>query len=679
MWKLRAAELDELEPSELARGDLAHGLHCPEAVAQILLSRGIRTAEQAEAFLNPTFASFLADPAHSPAQLLGIDRAVPRILEALREQQPILIYGDYDVDGTTAIVLLKTTLERIALALDSAKPADVRYHVPHRILEGYGMQSSVLARAAADGVRLVISVDTGIRAFAEAAEARALALDLIITDHHLPDTGADPDDPSHRAPECLAVINPAQPGCAYPNKFLCGAAVAFKLAHALLLAAAPLTSDPELFRTRTDRVLLPSFLKMVAIATVADAVPLTGENRIIAALGLAALANPVQPGLRALMEFAKLPLDQPPSATEVAFRLAPRINAAGRMDIASEVVELFTTRNPSRAQALAEKLDGLNQARRDTEARALAAIDQHLATLVSPEGHYPAECLVLDHPEWHRGVLGILASRVVERTHRPALVLTHADGDAHGSGRSIPGFHLLDSLEAVAALPAAEPLFHRFGGHAHAVGFSLPSHRLADLRARLAAHSSLRLTADLLTPTLAYDAELTLADLNPDLYRWTQRLAPFGHSNPEPVFLLRHAVLAAAPRIIKDRHICLEFALPPSNTPVQASRQTRTISALGWSRTSSEAPANDPNAWTSRCAALQLAAGTSVDLLVRLRHKTGPYANAHLSGLELELVDLRPAHAVVADLAPAQAIEESLQPWPTASVVTSTAAVSATT
>jgi single-stranded-DNA-specific exonuclease len=644
LWKLRTKS-----SAGLSSDALAQALQCPEPIAEILLSRGISTPGQAEAFLNPTFASFLADSAHSPLQLLGMERAVPRILEALREQQPILIYGDYDVDGTTAIVLLKTTLERIALALDPAQPADVRFHVPHRILEGYGMQSSVLARASADGVRLVISVDTGIRAFAEAAEARALGLDLIITDHHLPDTGPDSDTVNYRAPDCLAVINPAQPGCPYPNKSLCGAAVAFKLAHALLLAAAPLTPDAEAFRTRTDRILLPSFLKMVAIATVADAVPLTGENRIIAAVGLAALANPVQPGLRALMEFAKLPLDQPPSATEVAFRLAPRINAAGRMDIASEVVELFTTRNPARAYALAEKLDVLNQARRDSETRALADIDQHLATLLTPAGDYPAECLVLDHPDWHRGVLGILASRVVERTHRPALVLTHAAGDAHGSGRSIPGFHLLDALEA-AALPAAEPLFHRFGGHAHAVGFSLPSDRLADLRARLAAHTALRLTVEVLTPSLAYDAELTLPDLTPELYRWTQRLAPFGHSNPEPVFRLRNAVLAAAPRIIKDRHVCLEFALP--HLPGATSRQTRTISALGWSRTPADAPATDPNAWPSRCGALQLVQGSAIEILVRLRQNTGAYANPHLAGLELELCDLRPAQTKPAHPAP---------------------------
>ncbi len=269
--------------------------------------------------------------------------AVDRIQRAIRDSEPMLIYGDYDVDGTTATVLLKTAIERSA---PKETPAIVRYHVPHRIREGYGMRTGVLADAASTGIRLVISVDTGIRAFAAATEAKALGLDLIVTDHHLPDE-------AHGIPDAIAVINPAQPGCPYPFKSLCGAAVAFKLAHAILRAAC--TNDVE--RDRLERTLVPSFLKLVAIATIADAVPLEGENRVIAALGLRELRNPVQPGLRALMEIAQVPLDRSPTATEVAFRIAPRINAAGRMDIASDVVDLFLTRDPDNARELASKLN----------------------------------------------------------------------------------------------------------------------------------------------------------------------------------------------------------------------------------------------------------------------------------------------------------------------------------
>jgi single-stranded-DNA-specific exonuclease len=603
-WNLKHADADAVAAL------IAH-LRCPPAIAHLLASRNIATPAAAGAFLNPSI-----DQLHSPLQLLGMSAAVARILAALHDSEPILIYGDYDVDGTTATVLLKTTLERIALAIDPAKPAAVTYHVPHRIREGYGMQSTILAEAAAAGIRLVISVDTGIRAIVEAVEARALGLDLIVTDHHLPNEVGIPD--------CLAVINPNQPHCPYPNKHLCGAAVAFKLAHALLLAAAPLTPDPVAFTSRTNSIIIPSFLKLVAIATIADSVPLTGENRAIAALGLTALANPIQPGLRALMRLANLPLDRAPTATEVGFRLAPRINAAGRMDIASDVVELFLTRDPTQAQALAEKLDTLNTARRDSEARALDAIDRHLVTLLDADGAYPADCLILDHPDWHRGVLGILASRVVDRTGRPALVITHQDGDAHGSGRSIPGFHLLDAITTV---NAPTPLFHRFGGHAHAVGFSLPSARLADLRARISSYTAIHLNPTLLTPQLDYDAELTLADLNSDFARWLERLAPFGVGNPEPFFLTRNATLAAPVRLIQDKHICLKLRSAP--TPIN----TPTLSALGWSR--------GPVDWPERCSTL--AQGSSIDILYRLRQRIGAYANPHFGGLELELRDMLPA------------------------------------
>jgi single-stranded-DNA-specific exonuclease len=599
---------------------LAAHLHCPLPIAHILVSRGIDTPAAAEAFLHPHI-----DQLHDPTTLLGMALAVTRIFQAIQQQEPILIYGDYDVDGTTATVLLKTTIERIGLALNPPLPQQVTYHVPHRIREGYGMQTSVLAQAAADGIRLVISVDTGIRAVAEAAEARALALDLIVTDHHLPDDLT-------ALPDCLAVINPAQPGCPYPNKNLCGAAVACKLAHALLEAAAPLTPDAEAFRARTRTVLIPSFLKLVAIATIADSVSLTGENRTIAALGLAALADPVQPGLRALMQLAKLPLDRPPTATEVGFRLAPRINAAGRMDIASDVVELFLTRDPARARTLAEKLDSLNTDRRDSEARALDAIDQELLTLLDGDGTYPAECLILDHPEWHRGVLGILASRIVDRTSRPALVITHADGNAHGSGRSIPGFHLLDAITAADSADSAAPLFHRFGGHAHAVGFSLPSARLPLLRARMKDYAVSQLDPSLLVPQLDYDAELTLADISPDFAAWLARCAPFGIGNPEPVFLTRNATLAAPVRLIQEKHVSLKLAQPVPAERNQGSQQPA-IPALGWSR--------GPTDWSVICSRLALVQGSRVDVLYRIRHNTGPYASSHFGGLEFELRALR--------------------------------------
>ncbi len=585
-------------PNPQAAAALQAQLACPTPIAALLALRNITDPHS---FFNPTL-----DNLHSPHLLLGMAPAVARIQHAVANSQPILIYGDYDVDGTTATVLLKTAIERIA---PPTTPAIVTFHVPHRLREGYGIQPIRLVEAAAAGVRLVISVDTGIRAFAAAAEARALALDLIVTDHHLPD-GAT------ALPEALAVINPAQPNCSYPNKNLCGAAVAFKLAHALLLAHATTPTQQQHLRDR----LLPSFLKLVAIATVADSVPLLGENRAIVALGLRALANPVQPGLRALMQVADLALDQSPTATEVGFRLAPRINAAGRMDIASDVVDLLLTRDPALALSLATKLDALNQDRRATEAAALEAIDLQLLTLRAPTGAYPPECIVLDHPSWHRGVLGILASRIVDRTGRPALVLTSADGEAHGSGRSVPGYHLLDAITHA----HREPIFTRFGGHAHAVGFSLPAHHIHLLRSRMQSHSTANLLPESLLPTIPCDAELTPADLTFDLLRWIERCAPFGIGNPEPIFLVRALTLTGPPRIIKQTHVCLPLGLSADGKP---------LSAMGWSRGHSR-PGQTP--WPERAAALL--PGATFDAVFHLRENKHPT----FGGLELNLLEVNP-------------------------------------
>lgn len=590
---------------------LAAELGCPEVLGRLLIARGISAPAEAQEFFGPRMETLLDSAASDPMSMLGMQTAVDRILVAIRACEPLMVYGDYDVDGTTATVLLKTTIERIAAAMEPPRSVQVTYHVPHRIREGYGMQSGVLAAAAESGVRLVISVDTGIRAVAEAAEARRIGLDLIVTDHHLPDGMTE-------LPQCVAVVNPAQPGCGYANKHLCGAAVAFKLAHALLVAAAVEMPDPDAWLKRVRELILPSFLKLVAIATIADSVPLLGENRTIAALGLAALARPVQPGLRALLEVAAIPPERAPSAGEVGFRIAPRINAAGRMDVASDVVELLLTRDPARARELAEKLDRLNQERRDSEANALDAIDRELQSLADEQGGYPPECLVLDHPEWHRGVIGILASRVVERTGRPALVVTHADGDAHGSGRSVKGFHLLDALTAV---DAGGDLFHRFGGHAHAVGFALPSERLQLLRERMRRHTETALHPDLLRPRMEYDAELEFSALNVELAHWVARCAPFGIGNPEPVFLTRRAVLTNAVRVIQEKHVCIQLADSPASAA--------SIPALGWS--------NGAVSWASRCSRLHLEPGVRVDVLYRLRRNTGPYASGHFDGLEMEM------------------------------------------
>src|SRR5438477_2695619 len=334
-------------------------------IAGLLARRGITTAAAAAEYLNPQISRL-----HSPYAMLGMKAAVERLRAAIANREKIVIYGDYDVDGTVAIVILKTAIELCGGAAG--------FHVPHRIRDGYGMKDEVIEEAAASGVRLIISVDTGIRAFAAAETARRVGVDLIVTDHHLPHI-------SEGVPQALVVLNPNQPGCEYPCKDLCGAGVAFKLAQALMEKGLP-----------KDRELVPlimSFLKMVAIATIADAVPLVDENRVFAKLGLQGLRSPVNPGLKALLEVSQLDGSRALSGTDIAFRLGPRLNAAGRMDVAHDVIELFTVKDPARAREIAERLNQLNSERQAEEAR---IVEEICRTLDNSTERREAYCIVGD-------------------------------------------------------------------------------------------------------------------------------------------------------------------------------------------------------------------------------------------------------------------------------------------
>ena len=609
--------LDELHPEESAA--LAREARLPLVLAELLVARGITGAAEAFAFLNPEPAHL-----HDPFLMLGMAAAVDRLERAIADREPILLYGDYDVDGTVAVVLLKTAIEMLG--------GEARFHVPHRLREGYGMQSSVLETAYAEGVRVVVTVDTGMRAFAEAETARRLGLDLIITDHHLPD--------AHDAlPSALAILNPNQPGCPYPEKSLCGAAIALKLAQALLERRELERREPPRAREKT----LPSFLKMAAIATIADAVPLRGENRTIAAIGLKELRRPIGAGLRALFAAAALdPAAKQITGFDVAFRLAPRINAAGRMDVASDVVELFLTRDSHRAAELAAKLDRLNRERRDVEAAALAAIEALLAS----DGEIAADrLLVIDGDGWHRGVIGILASRVVERTAKPALVISIEDGPngriAHGSGRSVDGFVLLAAIESCA------DLFTRFGGHAFAVGFALPAENLPELKRRLRMYADEHLAAREPERLLRIHAELPLDRITPVLAGWLKKLEPLGHSNPEPLFLARNARLLKAPRIMKARHLALELTQDPSapSTPPLDGSSNSSPAASSAHPSGSPAPLSSIRAvgWNlaERAMELRLEPGSRIDVAYRLRENDHP----DFGGLEIEIMGMQLAGA----------------------------------
>ena len=500
----------DLPREEVGRLAAALGIGMPAAT--VLYARGLREPDAAQRFLAPTLADL-----HDPRLLLGMAEAVERLRCAIREREKILIYGDYDVDGTTSVVILKTAIELAGGVAD--------YHVPHRLKDGYGMRPEVVEAAAGEGVRLIVSVDTGIRAAQVVERATALGVDVIITDHHLPEA---------ELPRALAVLNPNRPDCTYPEKNLCGVGVAFKLVQGLI---ATLDWPADKVRRVTE-----SFLKLVAIGTVADVVPLTGENRVIVKHGLSGLRSVRNPGLRALLDVAGF-ASSIPSATQVAFRIAPRINAAGRMDTANAVIEMFLTSDAARARTLAEQLHALNTERQEAEADTLEQC------LREP---FDASRAALVHcgDDWHRGVLGIVASRVVDRFHRPVFVLSRGDdGLAQGSGRSIPAFHLLEALEAM------PDLFLKFGGHAHAAGVTLAAERVAEFRERFHVFAAARLTADDFVPRLGIDAVVELAEIDDRAVEEVFRLAPFGCGNPAPVFAVLDAEVVAPPQVVKDKHL----------------------------------------------------------------------------------------------------------------------------
>jgi single-stranded-DNA-specific exonuclease len=497
--------------------ELSAQLNLQPVTASVLLSRGLGDPVAARRFLAPDLGHL-----HDPLLLTGMPDALRRIKAAIQAKEKILIYGDYDVDGTVSVVILKKALEMAG--------GEASFHVPHRLKEGYGMRADVIERAAAMGIALIISVDTGIRASEVVREARNRGIDVIVTDHHLPDA---------ELPPALAVLNPNRRDCGYPDKNLCGAGVAFKLVHALL---ATLGWPAE----KLARVM-KSFLKLVAIATVADVVPLVGENRVIVKHGLEGLHQAKNPGLRAILELSGLMNGRSPSARQVAFQIAPRINAAGRMDDAQNVIRMFLTDDPEQARALASQLHSLNQERRDTEAEIVRLVLEECAGVPVTDDQ---TVLVFSGLNWHRGVVGIVASRLVERFYRPVFVLSEEDGVAQGSGRSIAPFHLLDALESM------PDLFTRFGGHRQAAGVSLAAGSVPEFRRRLNAYAGTRLTPADFQPQLAIDATVTLRELTTGpAVEELLAMAPFGFGNPAPVLAILGAQVAETPVVMKEKHL----------------------------------------------------------------------------------------------------------------------------
>ena len=497
---------------------LAAALNLHPTVARLLCLRGLSDVEEAERFLNPSL-----DHLHDPYKLAGMSAAISRIEEAIGRKERIAIHGDYDVDGITSTVILRRALELLG--------GDVTHFIPERLRDGYGLQSAAIDRLQAEGVRLIVSVDCGIRSADAARRARELGVDLIVTDHHEPDG---------ELPLALAVINPKRHDCSYPDKSLAGVGVALKLVQALCVRAG---------RERW----LPGFVKVAAIGTLADVVPLVGENRVIARLGLASLTRgPHTIGLRSLLDCCGL-IGKTIDSYQVAFMVAPRVNAAGRMstpDIATRLLLATDEAMVDEARGLAQQLNDENLKRQQEEAELVSQARKVIETDPDVGAH---NVLLVGGEGWHRGVIGIVASKLVDTYHKPAIVLSIEGDIAHGSCRSIPDFDMLGALER------CSDVFIRFGGHKQAAGLSLEAQRVPEFRQRINTWADEVLEPDQLRPKLRIDAPLHLKGITHDLVRGLDAMGPFGMGNPRPVFHTAPVEIVDGPRSLKERHLKMTF------------------------------------------------------------------------------------------------------------------------
>lgn len=496
-WVFPGGDRD-VESQRRAARRLAIEVGLDPLAARVLVARGIAEPEAAARFLSHELTD-LPDP----FLMKGMSTAVERLTRAIVRGEKVTLYGDYDVDGVCSTALL-------SLFLDAVGAAPATY-IPHRIDEGYGLNLRAVERIAAEGSHLLVSLDCGIASVTEVARARDLGMDVVIVDHHtVPET----------LPAASAVLNPHQPGCEYPTKVLCAAGVAFNLVMALRRSLRTL----GWFEKRREPPLKP-LMDLVALATVCDVVPLTGANRILVRHGLDALARAERPGVRALKEVARLETEGPVSAGQVGFHLGPRINAAGRLDDATVGLQLLRTRSLAEARELATRLDGANDERRRIEQQML------VQAITQAEDRQGTRGLVLWAEGWHPGVVGIVAARIVERFHKPTLVIGVQGGVGKGSARSIEGFHLVEALAE-----CAEHL-SRFGGHRHAAGVTLDAERLPDFRRAFEAVAAARLREEDLEPRCRVDAIVWPEELTERAVDALAALGPFGAGNPEPMFV----------------------------------------------------------------------------------------------------------------------------------------------
>jgi single-stranded-DNA-specific exonuclease len=507
------------DPVELP-ADVAAGLGVEPVVGRVLAARGLLDAEALDAFMKPSLLGLL-----DPSLIPDLDRAAGRLHDAARAGERIVIYGDYDVDGVTATAILAHILRAVAPEVQLAT------YVPHRVEEGYGLNPGAIRSLAEEGARVIVSVDCGVTAVEEARLARALGVDLIITDHH------NPPQQMEDLPDAWAVVHPRRPDSQYAFGELCGAAVAWKLAWRI----ATIASGSE--RVRDDlRDCLINLLALAALGTIADVVPLVGENRILARFGLARIKTSPLIGLRALVRASNLDGEEIDSE-RAGFLLAPRLNACGRMSHAADAVELFTTADEGLAARIAADLNRLNTSRQATERKMV----EQACEMAEAAGMTGADrrAIVLAHPDWAPGVVGIAASRLVDRYCRPVILMQAREDVCAGSGRSIDGFNLHQALADVAS--GADSPVLSFGGHDMAAGLKIAPDRPGEFAERFIEVARSRLTPDDLVASCRIDTDATLAELTVNAARQLAAMAPFGRGNPAARIRLTGLTLAAPP------------------------------------------------------------------------------------------------------------------------------------
>jgi single-stranded-DNA-specific exonuclease len=513
-------------PDEQAVANLAAELRLPIAICRLLCQRGYGDVEPAKRYLRPRL-----DQLHDPSLLLDLDRAVERLARAIRARELIMVHGDYDVDGMCSTALLLRAIKQFG---GRAVP-----FIPRRLEDGYDLSMSGVNAAIAAGARVLITCDCGTNALEPVAAACAAGIDVIISDHHLP---------GGPLPKCVAVLNPKRPGCEYPDKDLAAVGVAFKIA--LALAKALGESEEPVLR----------MLDLVALATIADIAPLRGENRVMARYGLRRLAASPIPGLRALIRAAGIE-GKPLTAGRVGFILAPRLNAVGRLGHALRGVELLMTEDDHEANSIARELEELNRRRQELD-RATLRDASHMIDALDLDSTYG---IVLGGQGWHPGVIGIVASRLVEEVCRP-VVLVALDGETgKGSGRSISGFDLHGALTECA------DLLIRFGGHKAAAGVTVATERMQEFKERFNEVARSRLTPDDLVPEVRVDLDIALGEATPDLEALLRHFEPFGAGNATPVLAASGVRIAEPPRVLRNGHLKLRLAADGTQ-----------LDAIGW-------------------------------------------------------------------------------------------------